>query len=257
MSNNICGTCSKSASSRDLIRCFGKCRTAFHPNCVDAKMDIWLKTFKECPFAKFMCLDCQHNSLGDASAEISGLNDQIDQVSHSVKLLTDKLETSFEKINNEATKIMKQLNLAPPVTPSHFASTSNANQHNVAAASFVSRRSFIPPTDCIIGSCSVVDESIKAAAYIDKKFVYASKFNISTTSDVLCKFLSLKIGVSEEDFECRILLAANQDVSRLNFVSFKIGVDPALFNKLLQPDIWPSGILVREFVNRPKNQRQF
>lgn len=252
--SNTCGTCNKSASSRDLIRCFGKCQTAFHPICIDPRMDSWIKTFRECTFAKFVCLGCQNSTLFDASAEFSGLNEQISQVSQSVNLLAEKFEASFDKFNTEASRIMMQFNSNSASIPPHTTPSSIINLHNAASGT---SRAFINPSDCIIGSCSAVDESIKAAVFKDRKFVYASKFNTATTVEDLRKFLGQKLSVPENELECRLLVSANQDVTRLNFVSFKIGVDPGLFDKLLLPDSWPSGILVREFIARPKNSRQF
>lgn len=47
---------------------------------------------------------------------------------------------------------------------------------------------------------------------------------------------------------------AGTDVNTLNFVSFKVGVDPKYRNAALDPSTWPRGILFREFEdNRSSN----
>lgn len=253
MSNN-CGKCKKPASSRDLLRCYGKCKIGFHPNCIDYKMDSWGKLFKECPYAKFICLDCQGDSDGFMSAELLCLKEEFCRLAEIVDALTAKIDYGMQKVVHDVSEKIDQINNRTSAAAMQSAHESGGLIHqdgvDVSPKPAI-RRIYKPQSECIVGSCVDVDETIKAAQV--KKHIYASKFSNSTVPAALCKFLSGKLAVSETDFDCHLLVSANKDVSQLNFVSFKIGVDPDLFDKLLQPDIWPSGVLVREFVTRSKN----
>ena len=251
MSNN-CGKCKKPASNRDLIRCYGKCKTGYHPTCVDYKMDSWSKMFKECPYAKFVCFECQNDIEYSTTSDLLGLKEQLFQLSQSVLALTCKVDAGFEKFELELADRVNLLNQS--AVTKHPIFTGVNVQPEVAtddATISANRRINLPLSDCIIGSCHEMDETIKTVP--DRKFVYASRFSNNTVPEAICKFLSGKLAVSESEFECRLLVSANQDISRFNYISFKIGVHPDLFSKLLRPEVWPTGVLVREFVSRPKN----
>lgn len=53
-------------------------------------------------------------------------------------------------------------------------------------------------------------------------------------------------------FTVHRLVKKDRSVSELTFVSFKVAVNDADFDTLMDPNVWPQGVLVREFVeNKP------
>lgn len=211
-------------------------------------MDNWFKFFKDCPFAKFVCADCLH-----LSRELSHIKEQLALVSASVTSLSNTVIDGFDKLKAEFTAKTSTNTFG---NASHIPLNNIANRGeecSTAGLPNTAHHQFqLPQLECIVGSSTVVDEQVKSVP--DKKFIYASRFMNSTTIEALKKFLTERLAVAADVLDCRLLVSANQDVNRLNFVSFKIGVvDPLLFNKLLQPDVWPTGVLVRKFVSRPKN----
>lgn len=50
------------------------------------------------------------------------------------------------------------------------------------------------------------------------------------------------------------LVPKDMDMSKLTFVSFKVGMDPTMKELALDASTWPDGILFREFVDYSKNQ---
>ena len=50
------------------------------------------------------------------------------------------------------------------------------------------------------------------------------------------------------------LVPKGTDISKLTFVSYKIGLDPQLKQLALTASSWPTGLLFREFINMSKNQ---
>lgn len=205
--------------------------------------------FKDCPYAKFVCSDCQKDFEYSTSAELLCLKEQLANLAQVVSVLANRMDDGFQKVS-------EQFRQSPQIATDALVQgyTDKYEAHQDQGTNFSSQgfqRMQIPQAECIVGSCNDVDDTIKAVP--EKKYIYASKFSNNTLPAALSKFLCGKLVVSEDDIDCRLLVSANKDVSLLNYVSFKIGVDPNLFKKLMQPDIWPSGVLVREFFYRPKN----
>ncbi|XP_055591008.1 uncharacterized protein LOC129743082 [Uranotaenia lowii] len=67
-------------------------------------------------------------------------------------------------------------------------------------------------------------------------------------SKIVSRCLDLTLPV-----DVKRLLPKGVDGSTRNFVSFKIGLDPAYKDVALSPLTWPTGILFREFIDQPKN----
>jgi hypothetical protein len=200
-------------------------------------MDNWVKIFKDCPYAKFVCLSCQGNEDSTHWSELNNLKVQVGRICATVDALSNKLDAGFDKIQHAALLVEK--GVAQRVRSAE-GSSSYGSVHVQDSVS-----------ECITGSCNDAEETLMAAK--EKKYIYASKFSNTTLPSEVSKFLSKKLDVSADLLDCRLLVSPNKDVSRLNFVSFKIGVDLELFQKLLQPDIWPCGVMVREFTFRSKN----
>lgn len=54
-------------------------------------------------------------------------------------------------------------------------------------------------------------------------------------------------GIANIHISCFKLVKKDALLNELNSVNFKIGVSPALYNKLLDANLWPIGINVRPF----------
>lgn len=84
------------------------------------------------------------------------------------------------------------------------------------------------------------------------KSIYVSRCNCATSADDIVKHM-VSNGLIENATEVSVrkLVAANADISRLSFISFKIGVnDETVFSRLMDANSWPATIAVREFVQQ-------
>ena len=211
------------------------CNKLVHAACVKINNNM-ISLFNSGENFKWYCDDC--------CDVIKNLQRSMDDVMKILVSLSAELKRTLDRSSSEKRitrqskkNLPKDSDEDPPSTP---VTVQSAHRH------------FHPVVpDVIVGTCSDVAESVKSVP--DRKLVYASKFANSTSPDGLRTFLCTKLDVPIDAIDCRLLVSANQDVSKLNFVSFKIGVDPELFTKLLHPNIWPTGVLVREFISRPKN----
>lgn len=88
-----------------------------------------------------------------------------------------------------------------------------------------------------------------------KFWLHLSGFNPNISDDDM-RVIILRCLNTNENIELFRLVPKGKDISSLSFLSFKIGVDPSLKQLALNPATWPVGILLREFVARPKNSIQ-
>lgn len=80
------------------------------------------------------------------------------------------------------------------------------------------------------------------------KAVWVSRFAPDTTIETITDYIRTETHVNDESpFMVHKLIKKDQDLSTLKFVSFKIMVNDDNFEILMDPDVWPHGILVREF----------
>jgi hypothetical protein len=71
-----------------------------------------------------------------------------------------------------------------------------------------------------------------------------------TTEDSIVKLLGKKLNKAENDFTCVKLVPKN--IPTLTFISFKVEMSEELFQKSIDPTVWPNGEAIREFVNRSR-----
>jgi hypothetical protein len=81
------------------------------------------------------------------------------------------------------------------------------------------------------------------------KYIFVSRLSLTTTERDVFDFFLSQLGV--RCVSChKINGRAN---GRPNFVSFKVGLMNGDFIRALQPNVWPTGLIVREFVDRRDN----
>lgn len=88
-----------------------------------------------------------------------------------------------------------------------------------------------------------------------EKAVWVSGLDPSVTIEEMNEFIMKNTEVKENDkFECHKLVKKDCDTSKLSYISFKIAVNAEHFQHLLNPQIWPKYVSVREFLqlNKPK-----
>ena len=86
-------------------------------------------------------------------------------------------------------------------------------------------------------------------------WLYLSGFLPTITDADVKKIVSRCLDLGDDNtIEVIRLVAKGTDVSKLTFVSFKIGVDPCFKQQALLASSWPAGILFREFIDMSKNR---
>lgn len=81
------------------------------------------------------------------------------------------------------------------------------------------------------------------------KSVWVSGLDPSVSNETMIDFIVNNTNITnKDDFKCHKLVKKDSDVTKLSYVSFKIDVKEELFNYLVDPNIWPKHVSVREFI---------
>ena len=86
-----------------------------------------------------------------------------------------------------------------------------------------------------------------------KFWLYLSRLSRHTTVEQISALVKSRLGV--EDVDVFRLVGKGQDVNRMAFISFKVGMKLELKDIALNPSIWPKGILLREFIDVERGVR--
>lgn len=98
-------------------------------------------------------------------------------------------------------------------------------------------------------------DSIVSAPTPPRFWLYLSGFQPQISPDDVQKIVTRCLDLSSPCDVIR-LVPKGKDVSTMSFVSFKIGLDPALQERALLASTWLSGLVFREFVDQSKNSRR-
>lgn len=81
------------------------------------------------------------------------------------------------------------------------------------------------------------------------KSIWVSGLAPATTNEEMMDFV-LKASGSEDknQFNCRKLVKKDADIDQLSYISFKIDANEQLFEQLMNPDIWPNYVRIRQFI---------
>lgn len=162
---------------------------------------------------------------------------------------TSPLVSLTEAINNLQTEI-KQLSSKP--TPSILQPAVNrwpSFEPVRAAKRFRGPDLAQKASECQSGS-KQVGQNVVAVPISEKpanKFwLYLSRIRPDVTNEQMSAMIRANLEMTQ-DPEVVKLVAKGVDISNMTFISFKVGLDPALKTNALDPSTWPEGIMFREF----------
>lgn len=81
---------------------------------------------------------------------------------------------------------------------------------------------------------------------VDKFWLYFSRIKPDVTNEAIVEMVKANLGLDNNPDVVK-LVAKGADTSNMSFISFKVGLDPALKNNALDPSTWPEGIMFRQF----------
>lgn len=88
------------------------------------------------------------------------------------------------------------------------------------------------------------------------KSIWISGVHPETENDVIEDYIVRNTIITDKTkFKCTKLIKKDQDLSKMSFISFKIDVSPDDFNVLMNEEIWPSNVKIREFIKMQPPKR--
>lgn len=256
-----CGQCKRPiGATAQTTLCNGFCNMTFHlecagidrtiANCIKKNPNIiWL-----CDICKDLMSNCsfmhlikncdpsthqpQHNIVNDLQRleeQIANNSKLIQEVCVQLKKQpvssnTRSASSNFRSVSIDLTG--SENGQDHPLNPPE--SSSSGNNHNV-----------------VIGTADM-DPDIKFTSVAAKKMLFVSRVAATTSDEDFKKYVLDKFNVSESSCY-RIVPRVFEDNPR-DYVSYKITVSASDLEKLMSPCVWPAGILVKEFLNRPRRQ---
>lgn len=230
-----CGKCTKAINGIEFVVCRGYCGASFHINeCSGATraMLTYFTTHKKNLF--WMCDKCAELFENSHFRNISRKADEA--------LPLDSLTSAITELRTE----IKQMN-----SKSKSNSPSTARWPTIDQRRGVKRFRTAETTEsCQVGSKkpqdNVTSVPICMSEDVQRFWLYLSKIRPDVSVEAVRAMIKANLNI-DTDPPIVKLVPKGKTIESLSFVSFKIGLDPSLQQKALDPETWPEGLLFREF----------
>jgi hypothetical protein len=236
-----CKIASDEHASDILLSCV-TCEKKFHGQCVSEKLDQhFVEMIAACPNLTWRCDYC-----------VIMFTESKSTIDRRLDLIFGKLEAMSSDIDALKSKPAPLKTLASILVDSESArSGKRPFAQDSPSGSPMKRKRYEtkPSTPALIMGAGAANDEIKTVE--PKKWLYVSNLDPQTTEEAVVKLISSGLQSAPTEFSCVKLLPKN--VLAPTFISFKIGMRDELFQKSLAPELWPSGIAFREFVDRPRS----
>lgn len=237
-----CAKCCDAITGIDYVSCRGYCGATFHMNTcsggVTRAMLSYFTTHKKNLF--WMCDNCA--ALFE-NAHFRAISARADEQSPHVTLTTAITErrTEIKQMNvKQPAQSLTPANYRWPTLESRKANNRPRDRDIAAIASEKGRLGCKQPVDDVVSIPICSDTR-------DQKFwLYLSRIRPDVANDAICDMVKANLALDVNPDVVK-LVPKDKDISMLSFVSFKIGLDPSIKSKALDPATWPTGLLFREF----------
>lgn len=267
-----CKSCALVVKNKDAkLGCYGTCGNVFHLSCLGAKNDAYkqsvIKIFTDIPNLLWFCDDCLPNiqDIFSASSEHTqlhngSLNDlvaqstdqKIDDSVSQTPMDTENSPTIDESVaTNSKTKAKRARSCSP--TPSQpkiddpkRSKTTDTVRDNILFSDLVIQRASKPDNNENISSLTV-----------NSRCIYITPFNPVTDESQVVTYLNSQDNIRDfvDKIKCKKLVSAKCNPKKLTFVSFKLSVPAECFDEIVNKSVWPTGVIIKEFIVRDKPKR--
>ena len=242
----ICHSCATDISDeKQIVMCQGFCKSVFHLKCVQLKAELW-EEVKANSTIFWMCPGCRklmssvrfRDALGSTNDYLEATWGQQNKILEELK---SEIKSNADKIN--------QILLKHPVTPLNRNSWPKVSDRPQKRPRIQIDSSPTEPNalGMLRGNKETGADSIVQPS--DSKFwLFLSRFSPHATVEEISKLVQQNLE-TDEPIEVVKLVRKNADLNQLRFVSFKVGFNPNMKEKAMQPASWQKGIYFREFVD--------
>lgn len=212
------------------------------------------------------------DKLGDLFTININTNEACQNIDTNFRAVDRKTVSTFSEVVRGNTisppirpQAVKRSRLEPnnhPETPSNTRSKVKNRQTPFAGASNAQPEPIKRPAPLVGTSNAVNGFPIVTVQTVPKplltkfdKSIWASRFHpVTTVEQVTDLLMNIANFEDRSQFFCKKLVKRDADLSLLHFISFKIDVNEEHFNRLMDPDIWPKDVHIREFSNERRTE---
>ncbi|XP_055522760.1 uncharacterized protein LOC129716940 [Wyeomyia smithii] len=250
-----CNKCSSPVNGIEKVACRGACGSVFHRTCIPGLQRTALDVIAA--FANnlfWLCDDCASRfnewlyppAPAVHAVDNSNLCAAVDKLNAVVADLSDRIEKHFPC--GPLTSVQRPLF-------SQMLSVEQPTPKRRREGSFKART----PAAAVCGT-RCIQREIKTVPDERQQFwIYLSRLDPSHTVDEIVTMAQECLGMNDKP-KAFLLVKKDADVSKLNFVSFRVEVPNGLKDLALTASTWPVGVMVREFnfeQARPDRFRQY
>lgn len=185
----------------------------------------------------------QENASGDHKQVITQLKQEI------IKELKAELQSNFTALRNSASLTPMSTNRRPEKRSTNASSRRLFDRRMPLRTDQTNRPVRVDPTTLATGSAASPSLGMIVAQQPKPKFwLYLSRVAPTVTTEQIKALAANRLNTT--DIDVYSLVGRDTDRRRLNFISFRIGMNEQLKEKAVSLTTWPAGLLVREFEQR-------
>lgn len=223
------------------------CDRMIHLRCSPTKLNKpFVNIIQSCPNLLWICNECVK------LMKCARFKSTVSSFGNALELITEKQEIAHAELKREIAKQGQQIaQLSKGIalsTPTHSKSGLTPRQPPLKRR----RDESLLPNKPLVGGTkvttdnNVTTEVLTVPEPAELFWLYLSRIHPSVKPEAIEKLVKDCVQC-EDSVKVVPLIKKDTDISRMSFISFKIGMDPKLRETALSAETWPKGILFREF----------
>lgn len=264
-----CGKCSKAIRGIEFAKCAGFCEQIYHFACCGLSKQIhdtilahtiWIcgecKVVANNRSLKEICSNGDGiTAIDDLKQQMNELNGNVQSLSETVSACVNNSKSGFQQFdrqladtNNKIEMFLDKVGTVEVITD---AGSQQQRQPYQKHRADVARRAEQGAADINIDGLTV--SRLVPEEPVPLFWLYLSGLHPQVSVEDIQKVVKSCLTVSDAVTVVK-LVPKGKDLSRVTFISFKIGLSLDLKDTALLPETWPKGIRFREFEDYSKNR---
>lgn len=235
-----CAKCTEAITGIDFVVCRGYCGATFHMNTcsgVTRALQSYFTTHRNNLF--WMCDGCANLFENSHFRAVSRTADDNSPLCSLTTAITE-LRSEIKQLHSKPVSLTTPSTNTLWPTTEHRRATKRPREFETAART----------SDCRVGSKKLQDSELTVPVCPDlakeKFWLYISRIRPDVTVDAVADLVKANLQMNVNPHVVK-LVPKGKEIDTLSFVSFKIGLDPTLKDKALDPSTWQEGLVFREF----------
>lgn len=242
-----CFTCKEPIINADFIKCEGTCAEKFHSKCV-ALNKATLNAITSCPNVHWFCHECNNGtkaigtSIDNMRNAVEGLtNSMSSDLLNGFKMLTNTLASSLSSIHRSS------LNFGADTGSSMKRRRNETGNESESEGEPIARKKrFTGSNNSSNGTLIAAEISSKSDEH--RRSIVVSNIAKGISADYLTNYLSNELQIDGSNIRTTSLKPARIADDQLRFLQFRVSVPENVYNKVMAPETWPTGVRVRDYV---------